>query len=120
MNPASHFLIGWLTANIDSRLNRKERAIITLSGVVPDIDGLGIIADFITQNTEHPLQWWGRYHHMLGHNLGFGLLVTGVSFILATRRWKTAALAFFSYHLHLLGDIVGARGDLVNRCGNSI
>jgi hypothetical protein len=42
--------------------------------------------------------------------LTFALVVTGVSFLLATRRWTTALLALASFHLHLLGDLAGARG----------
>lgn len=110
MNPITHFLIGWTVANIDDQLTRRERAIITLAGVAPDIDGFGIITELLTRDSDHPLLWWSEYHHVLGHNLGFGLLVTSMSFLLATRRWKTAFLAFLSFHLHLLGDLIGARG----------
>jgi len=91
-------------------LDRRERAIVTLAGVAPDLDGLGAIPEILTRGTAHPLNWFSEYHHVLGHNLGFGLVVTGVSFLLATRRWKTAALAFVTFHLHLLCDVAGARG----------
>jgi hypothetical protein len=33
-----------------------------------------------------------------------------VSFALATERWKTAGLAFLSFHLHLFEDLLGSRG----------
>jgi hypothetical protein len=91
-------------------LSKKERAIVTVAGLVPDIDGLGIIAEALTRETDRPLTWWTDYHHVLGHNLSFGLIVVAVSFGLATRRWKTAALAFLTFHLHLLCDLVGSRG----------
>jgi hypothetical protein len=110
MNPVTHFLIGWAVANTDSSLNRRERAVITLAGVVSDIDGFGIVAELLTRDSDHPLLWWSEYHHVLGHNLGFGLLVAGAGFLLATQRWKTATLVFLSFHLHLVGDLVGARG----------
>ena len=84
--------------------------LITLAGVAPDIDGLGIVADLLTRNTEHPLEWWGTYHHVLAHNIGFGLLVTACVFFASTRRRVTAILAFLSFHLHLICDLVGARG----------
>lgn len=109
MSPVTHFLLGWMVANTVS-LNRRERAVVTLAGVVPDVDGLGAVAEIFTRGSEQPLPWFSEYHHMLGHNLGFGLIVTVGSFLVATRRWKTAALAFLSFHLHLLGDVVGARG----------
>jgi len=41
MNPVTHFLSGWLIANID-HLERRDRALVALSAVIPDIDGLGI------------------------------------------------------------------------------
>lgn len=109
MSPVTHFLVGWLTANTAS-LNRRERAAVAVAGIVPDIDGFGVIAEPFTRETTRPLTWFSEYHHMLAHNLAFGLLVMGVSFMVATGRWKTAALALLSFHLHLVGDLVGARG----------
>jgi inner membrane protein len=44
MSPITHFLTGWMVANC-ARLNRKDRAIVTLACVAPDIDGLGIIPE---------------------------------------------------------------------------
>jgi inner membrane protein len=109
VNPLTHFLIGWGVANT-AELERKERAIVTLAGVAPDLDGLGAIPEILTRHSAHPLNWFSDYHHVLGHNLGFALVVTAASFLLATRRWKTAALALVSFHLHLLCDVIGARG----------
>ena len=108
MSPVTHFLTGWLVANC-ARLNRRERAAITLAGVVPDLDGLGAIAEILTRHSTRPLAWFSLYHHQL-HNLAFGLLVAAVSFAVATRRWVVASLAFLSFHLHLLEDLVGSRG----------
>ncbi|MDP8255868.1 MAG: metal-dependent hydrolase [Candidatus Alcyoniella australis] len=110
MNPVSHFLIGWVTANT-VELTRRDRALIVIAGVAPDLDGLGIVAEKATQHSEQPLLWWTQYHHVLCHNLGFGLLLTALALVLAkTRRAITALLALLAFHLHLLGDLVGARG----------
>lgn len=57
----------------------------------------------------HPIAWFSTYHHQL-HNLAFGLAVAGVSFALARHRWMTGLLALLSFHLHLLEDVLGARG----------
>jgi hypothetical protein len=35
-----------------SNLDKKERAVVTLSGVIPDIDSLGIIAEQLTKESE--------------------------------------------------------------------
>lgn len=109
MNPASHFLISWTIANT-AGIPRRDRALVTLSGVIPDIDGIGIIAELLTENTTMPLIWYSKYHHVLGHNLGLGLLLATVVFSLSIRRWVSAVLAFIAFHLHLLGDLVGSRG----------
>lgn len=106
MNPASHFLISWLTANT-AQLDRRERLLITLSGIAPDFDGLGIAADYLTRNSSHPLQWWGEYHHLLGHNIVFGgCLAAGALFLAKQRKAAAALLALSSFHLHLFCDIV--------------
>jgi hypothetical protein len=109
MSPITHFLIGWVTAN-SANLNRRERAAVAIAGVIPDIDGLGLVAEIATRNSARPLMWWSEYHHVLGHNIGFCLVVTAVGFALATKRWFAAALVCLSFHLHLLCDLIGARG----------
>lgn len=102
--------MGWTVANSAPSLNRRERAMVTLASVVPDVDGLGIIADRLTQNSQHPLNWWTEYHHVLGHNIGFCLVVAIFATIFAKQRIKATLLVIFSFHLHLLADLVGARG----------
>ena len=110
MSPVTHFLVGWMVANVPRGIGRRERAAIALAGVAPDVDGLGAIAEVATRHSAHPLTWFSDYHHML-HNLAFALAVAAIALAVAReRRWLTAALALLSFHLHLLGDIVGARG----------
>jgi len=109
MSPVTHLLAGWLVANA-ADLNRRERAFVTIAGVIPDLDGLGLVAEVATKNWERPLTWWSDYHHVLGHNVGFCALVTAVAFCFARRRWMTTALVCLGFNLHLLGDLVGARG----------
>lgn len=102
--------MGWAVANSAPSLNKRERAIVTCSSVVPDIDGLGIIVEKLTQHSSHPLYWWSNYHHVLGHNLGLALVVAVLAAIFAKQKIKVTLLAFFSFHLHLLADLAGARG----------
>ena len=110
MSPITHFFMGWATANAVPSLTKRERAFVTLVSVVPDIDGLGIIAEKLTQNSSHALNWWSEYHHILGHNIGFALLVSVTAAGFGQQKLKVLLLAFLSFHLHLLGDLVGARG----------
>jgi len=110
MSPITHFFMGWAVANSAPSLSKRERAMVTWASVVPDVDGLGIIAERLTQNSPHPLAWWSDYHHVLGHNLGFAIGVATLAAIFAKQKIKVTLLVLFSFHLHLLADLVGARG----------
>jgi inner membrane protein len=109
MNPITHFLTGWTLANAVPSLTRRERGIVTLACVVPDVDGLGAIPDLLTRNTLHPTEWFSLYHHQL-HNLGFALFIAAAAFTLSNHRWTSGLLALLSFHIHLLEDLLGARG----------
>jgi len=108
MSPVTHFLTGWVFANC-AKLARRDRAIVTLACVAPDVDGLGIIPELLTRNSSHPLLWFTLYHHSL-HTLAFSLVVAAIAFALAQQRWKTGILALVSFHLHLFEDVLGSRG----------
>ena len=109
MNPITHLLVSWVIAD-SSDLEKKERLTVTLSGIIPDIDSFGIVVEQLTKESERPLLWWSDYHHVFGHNLGLGILVAIVVFIIANQKWKTMGLAILCFHLHLLFDIIGAKG----------
>jgi len=110
VSPITHLLIGWAVANCAPSLSKRERAMVTWASVVPDVDGLGIIAEGLTRNSARPLNWWSDYHHVLGHNLGFAVVVAATAAIFAGQRVKVTLLVLLSFHLHLLGDLLGARG----------
>lgn len=108
MSPVTHFLTGWVFANC-ARLDRRERALVTLASVAPDIDGLGIIPELLTRHSDHPLLWFSLYHHAL-HTLAFALVIAVIAFVLARQKWKVGFLALVSFHLHLIEDLAGSRG----------
>ena len=107
MSPVTHFLTGWALAN-SVRLDRRGMAAVTVAAVIPDIDGIGVVAEVLSRHSAHPLLWFSEYHHAL-HSLAFAVVVAILIFAL-TRRWLTAGLAFAAFHLHLLEDLVGSRG----------
>jgi len=109
MSPATHFLLGWMVANT-GKLERRDRTIVTLAGVAPDLDAFGIVPEILTRGTSHPLPWFSQYHHILGHNIAAALVAGVIAWAVAKRRWRTALLALFSFHLHLFCDIIGAKG----------
>ena len=96
MSPITHFLSGWVLANC-AKLNRRDRAIVTVAGIIPDVDGLGIVPELLTRNSTHPLLWFTLYHHSL-HNLAFALVVASLAFVMATRKWTTGILALASFY----------------------
>src|ERR1035438_4551799 len=100
MSPITHFFMGWAVANSAPSLSKRERALVTWASVVPDIDGLGIIADRLTRYSNHPLTWWGDYHHTLGHNFGFAIVVAAIASIFTKQRVKTALLVLLRSEEH--------------------
>ena len=109
MSPLTHALVGWIIAN-SVPLSRRERALVMGAGVVPDLDGLGLLIDLATWSSASPTHWYEHYHHLLGHNLGFALAITVLACCLAQQRIRVAMLVLLSVHLHFLGDLLGARG----------
>ncbi len=109
MNPITHLLAGWTVANLDG-LERRDRALVTAAGVIPDIDGLGLVAERLSLESDRPLLWWTDYHHVLAHNIGFGILVAALCLVLGVKRKTAAFLAFLSFNLHIIFDIIGAGG----------
>ena len=113
MNPITHFLVGWTVGEAARLEHRRDRGLVAVAGIVPDLDGFGIVAEKATlaADWDEPLLWWTNYHHVLCHNLGFGLVVTAAAAALARgRRALVAGLVFLSFHLHLFGDLLGAKG----------
>ncbi len=109
MQPITHLLASWTVASIP-RLEGRDRIIITLAGISPDIDGVGIVVELATEHTQLPLLWYSKYHHAIGHNLTFAILIFLTALAVAKRRLLTAILAFFVFHLHLFCDLIGSRG----------
>jgi hypothetical protein len=75
VNPIEHLLIGWAAAQVVP-LDRRDRAMVTIASVVPDIDGFGILPELITRGTSHEIFCWTEYHHTLCHNLLSAVVLT--------------------------------------------
>ncbi len=113
MNPITHGLISWGIANIPNGTTRRQRVLVTVGGLIPDIDGLGVIVDKSVElfgGTSPGL--YHEYHRVLGHNIGFAVLTIILALILADtgKRMLTASFVTLTFHLHMLCDILGSRG----------
>jgi len=83
-----------------SRLaHRRDRTLVTVAALIPDIDGLTILGGEAL---------YGSWHHTFGHNLFAGVLLAAGAFAIARHRLKTAGLVLASFHSHLLGDLLGS------------
>lgn len=134
MNPATHFLASWVAAN-SSALTPRGRLAVTLAGVIPDLDGLGAIPDLVACGFGGESVLFDAWHHTFGHGLPFAVAVSAGLAVLASGRpgstgplkcstavpkggrsrecvlrLKLFILCMISFHLHLLMDLVGARG----------
>ncbi|HEY6823941.1 MAG TPA: metal-dependent hydrolase [Steroidobacteraceae bacterium] len=113
MHVATHLLMGWTLAEHTTKTPR-DRALVAWASVVPDLDGLGLLVDAAAPFTGGTMQWYDRYHHMLLHGLPGAVLFTAILACFASDRLRTALLVLASYHLHLLGDLLGSRGGAEN------
>ncbi len=109
MSPGQHFIISWVAAN-SMILDRKSRICITLSGLVPDIDGAGYIYDKLAANFAYQTHYYEAYHHILGHNIFSAFAVSFVFAFICGKRLAVFFLSLLTFNLHILCDIAGARG----------
>jgi hypothetical protein len=107
---AQHLLASWLLGG--GLGTRRERVVVALAGVAPDIDAPILLA---------PLLWGGgrdafvEYHHDYTHHLAGAALAAAAGWWAAggfagARRAATAGLAAAAWCGHLLLDMIGA-GD---------
>lgn len=108
MNPITHFLISWNTAALAGAAKR-DRMLITLGGLLPDIDALGIIVDVVSPS-EDAWRYYHEYHHQLTHNITTAVVGSIAVLLMAKKKLFTALVFFGVFNLHLLCDLVGARG----------
>lgn len=102
MHLPTHVLSGWVAASLIPRLAARERALAMVAATASDLDGLAIVAGREAFET---------YHHVIGHNLFFGLLVTAAITAWSTHRRLMAPLSFALFHLHLVMDSFGSGRD---------
>ena len=96
----THAGIAVILANL-ARCSRRDRWLVVLAALVPDLDGAGILWSQAAYEATH---------RMVGHSLPVGLLLAVGAARLADRRWTTGLLAAASFLLHLLLDTVGTGG----------
>jgi hypothetical protein len=110
MSPITHLLASWIVA-AKTTDNLRDRRLVTLAGVAPDLDGLGILFDIANGSfARGQVYYYPEYHHWLGHGLPAALILSVVLALFGQKKWQVFGLALLVFHLHLLCDFVGSRG----------
>ncbi len=97
MNPIVHAQLSWLGAQ---RLpDRRDRLLVTLAGLAPDLDGLTLLVGE---------DLYGQWHHVLTHGFVSALVIAAALAAFATRRLAVFGLGLAAFHLHLACDLLGS------------
>ncbi len=112
MSPLTHLLASWIIA-AKTTDNLRDRRLVSLAGVIPDLDGLGLFVDWYkdaTTSGKYEYYYYPKYHHFVGHGLPAALLCAVIMAAIAHKRWRVFGLALVAFHLHVLCDFLGSRG----------
>lgn len=97
MSPVTHAAIGWILAQ--PLAARRDRALVTAAALLPDIDGLTVLAG---------ADAYGTYHHTFGHNVFMAAAATIACAVAGRSRWAAAFWGMIGFHSHLVGDLLGS------------
>ena len=100
MNLIVHAELSWLMAQ--GLADRRDRRLVVIAGMVPDLDGVGLFASRSA---------YEAYHHVLFHGCFAALATALVCAALGTRRWAVGVCSLLTFHLHLLCDLAGSGPD---------
>jgi hypothetical protein len=110
MSPATHLFASWVIA-AKTTDNPRDCRLVTLAGILPDLDGLGLIPDVATRALGYRgTMYYEHYHHFLLHGIYGGIAIAMLLACFARHRWRVLLLALLVFHVHLLCDLVGSRG----------
>ncbi len=98
MHIPTHILSGWCIGNCFP-LNKQQRLFCMIAAAIPDVDGIGFVFGE---------DWYWKFHHILGHNVFFGLLTAGALAAIGGRKRLTFPVYLALFHLHLVMDYFGS------------
>src|ERR1700722_2744147 len=106
MSPLTHLGASWIVA-AKTTDNLRDRRLVTLAGVAPDLDGLGLLLDYAKGAfTSGKYYYYPTYHHWLTHGLPAAMVCSVLMAALGRRQGRVFWLAMLTFHLHLLCDFV--------------
>jgi hypothetical protein len=111
MSPLTHLLASWVVG-AKTTDNPRDCRLVTLAGLAPDLDGLGLAIDLV-QNIGAPtasFYYYQQYHHYLLHGIAGAVAIALLCAALARSKARVFVFALLTFHLHLLCDLAGSRG----------
>lgn len=112
MSPVTHFIGSWLVASVVTN-NSRDRKLVTLAGIIPDLNGLGIVADVgvgSVSGKEVTFHYYQQFYHLLLHGWPAALTTATLLAGFARNRARVFIFGLLTFHLHLLCDLIGSRG----------
>lgn len=101
INTIDHIQVGWICGHLGD-FDRRERRILMLASLAPDIDGLFLAAYW---NPE----LFNSLHHTFGHNLFYPVAIGAIAAAFARRRrGKMFLLGILMVLLHYIVDMLTA------------
>jgi len=88
MQAPSHLIISWFVAEACGIKSSRDRRIVALSGLAPDIDSLTYVSAIVYFRFDKDLAFehvWEVVHHRYTHGLGFVVLTGIIAFMVASR-----------------------------------
>ncbi len=121
MQGPSHLIISWFAAEAAGLKSPRDRRIVALSGLAPDIDVLAYLGGIVYFGFDKELAFehvWQVVHHRYTHGLGFVLLTGFIAFMVASRGTRpgepayrkaggVAVLSMTMSMVHVFCDVVG-------------
>jgi len=101
-------LVGAVVTN-----NPRDRKLVTLAGIIPDADGLGMVVDVglgLISGQEVTFRYYQQFHHLLMHGWPAALAVAALLAGFARNRARVFVFGLLTFHLHLVCDLIGSRG----------
>ena len=96
MNTEAHLALGWILAHAGGPETRRFRQLVVFSALASDLDVLAMVGG---------IQSYARYHHAIGHNVFFSIMITGLCVLLFCHKpWKMVLFSQLGFYSHYLGD----------------
>ena len=114
MQGAAHLGIGWLIGEVAGLKQRRDRRIVGLSGLIPDIDVAIYPLAYLWYlgDLDAAFAVYASVHHRYTHGILFAALIALTAHALATpaARGRVAALTFTAVVMHIICDVFASGG----------